>query len=285
MSLPFARLMENKALVHPTAIIDARARLGSNVTVGAYAVLRGPVTVGPGSIIREHTAIDGPTIIGRNCKIGPAAYLGMDPQHLRFVADEKAPTYLIIGDNVTIRESARLHRASHPGLEHATRIGDNCFLMGAVHVAHDCVVEPDVIMADAVLLGGHCQIGRGAFLGGGCTLHQFVNVGRLAIIAGNEAISQDVPPFSAVRYGRLKGYNAIGCKRFGMDATTITALRACFRRLRFHRTTSAALAAVRAEVRPLPEVREWMEFIETARRGIPPSRTRGLEAHGDEGEQ
>ena len=277
--------METKTLVHPTAIINSGAKLAADVAVGPYAIIGPQVTIGPGSIIHEHTVIRSHTIIGRDCKIGPAAYLGMDPQHLRFKRDENSTTYLVIGDNVTVRESSRLHRATRPGLTGATRIGDNCFLMGAVHVAHDCVVEPNVIMADAALLGGHCHIGRGAFLGGGCTIHQFVHIGRLAIISGNEPVSHDVPPFAAFRYGRLKGYNAIGCKRAGMDRETVTALRQCFQRLRQCRTTSTALAAVQSEVRQLPEVRQWVEFIEASHRGIPPTRQRQTELQDDGAEQ
>lgn len=260
--------MRRSALIHSTAIIDPRAELAGDVSVGAYAVIKGAVKIGAGSIIQEHTVIHGATQIGSGCKIGPGAYIGMDPQHLKFVADDANPTYLLIGDNVTIRESARLHRSTHPGMDHATRIGDGCFLMGATHVAHDCVLEPDVIMADAALLGGHCQIGQRSFVGGGSSLHQFVRVGRLAIIAGHEASSKDVPPFGAVRYGRLKGYNAIGCKRSGMDRATLTAIRGCYLRLRLHRQTSAALSAIRAEMPDLPEVREITEFIESSRRGI-----------------
>jgi UDP-N-acetylglucosamine acyltransferase len=260
--------MGRSAQIHPTAIIDPRAELAGDVAVGAYAVIKGAVKIGAGSIIQEHTVIHGATHIGRGCKIGPAAYIGMDPQHLKFVADEANPSYLLVGDNVTIRESARVHRATHPGIDHATKIGEGCFLMGGIHVAHDCVLEPQVIMADAALLGGHCHIGQGAFIGGGSTLHQFVRIGRLVIIAGHEASSKDVPPFGAVRYGRLKGYNAIGCKRSGMDRATLTAIRACYLRLRLHRQTSAALRAIRAEVPDVPEVREIIEFIESSRRGI-----------------
>lgn len=281
--------MGNPALIHPTAIIDPQAELADDVTVGPYAIIRGRVSIGAGSIVREHTVIHGSTIIGRNCNLGPGAYLGMDPQHLKFVPDPNNPTYLIVGDNVTIREGARLGRAMHPGRDHATRIGDNCFLMGGIHVGHDCVLENDVIMADASLLGGHCHIGRGAFLGGGCTVHQFVRVGRLVIVAGNEAFSQDAPPFAAVRHERLKGYNAVGCKRAGMDKPTVSAIRACYQRLRDRRKTSDALAAIRAEVPDLPEVREIVEFIETSRRGILPSisenarapRTVGSSSGGD----
>lgn len=254
--------------VHPTAIVDPRVRLDEGVSIGAYALLKGPLQIGAGTIIHEHSVVQGATIVSRNCKIGPAAYVGTDPQHTRFVADESDPTYLVVGDHVVIRECARLHRSTVPGLDHATRVGDHCFIMGAPHVGHDCVVENGVTLADSALLGGHCQIGEKAFIGGGCTLHQFIRVGRLSIIAGNEAISHDIPPFGAVLWGRLKAYNAIGCRRAGFDRQTITAIRAVYQRLQTHRTTSAALAAIRAEVEGLPEVQEILEFIESSRWGI-----------------
>lgn len=281
--------MEMDHSIHPTAIVDQRARLGQCVKIGPYVVIEGRVSIGDGTIIKSHSVLCGCTEIGRNCQIGPAAYVGLDPQHLRFRADAQPPTFLIIGDNVTIREGSRIHRATHAGQEHATRIGDNCFIMGAVHVAHDCVLESDVIMADAALLGGHCQVGSGAFLGGGCTIHQFVRIGRLAIIAGNEAVSFEIPPFAAFRYGCLRGYNAIGCKRSGMDRATVTAVRKCYNALRQNRTIPAALAYIRANVEQLPEVREFLDFIAAAHRGIPPSRSRGggntaSDSEGDVGE-
>jgi UDP-N-acetylglucosamine acyltransferase len=254
--------------IHPTAIIDPRAQLAPDVTIGAYAVLNGPVTIGAGTQIGAHCVLHAATEIGRNCKIGPAAYVGMDPQHLRFVADEANPSYLIIGDDVVIRESARLHRSAKPGRENATRIGDRCFIMGAAHVGHDCVLADDVILADAVLLGGHCQVGQKTFMGGGAKAHQFVRIGRLCIIAGNEGFNSDVPPFAALRYGRLKGYNAIGCRRAGMSRQALTAIRAVFHALRTHRVMSTALSAIRAEIPDLPEVREIVDFIAASRRGI-----------------
>lgn len=263
--------MAHREGVHPTAILDARVKLADGATVGAYAVIKGDVSIGAGSTILEHCVLEGSTEIGRGCRIGPGTYVGLAPQHLRFTPDEANPTYLLIGDNVIIREGARIHRATRPGREHATRIGDNCFLMGATHVAHDCVLENDVIMADAALLGGHCHIGSRTFLGGGCTLHQFVQVGRLAIIAGNEGVGHGVPPFAAVRYGRLKGYNAVGCRRAGLASDAIVAIRGAYQRLRDHRTTSAALAAIRDEVPDLPQVREIVDFIRTSKRGVLPS--------------
>jgi UDP-N-acetylglucosamine acyltransferase len=253
--------------IHPTAIIDPQVQLADGVSVGAYSIIKGPVSIGAGSIIREHCVVEGATVVGRNCKIGPAAYVGMDPQHLRFIPDTSDPTYLVIGDNVTIRESARIHRSTKPGIEHATRLGENCFIMGAAHVGHDCVIEADVILADGVLLGGHCRIGQRTFMGGGCTIHQFVRIGRLCIIGGNEALTQDVPPFGAMRFGRLKGYNAIGCRRAGIDRQTLASIRGVYHRLRNIRTTSAALASIRAELPDSPEIQEIVQFIESSKRG------------------
>jgi UDP-N-acetylglucosamine acyltransferase len=144
-------------------------------------------------------------------------------------------------------------------------------LMASSHVGHDCHIGDDVILANAVLLGGHVQLGTKAFIGGGATIHQFVRIGRLAIIAGNEAFSHDVPPFAAVRYRGLKGYNAIGCKRSGMPRESISAIRKAFRCLHTHRMLPSALAAIR-EIRPqVPEVIELLEFLESSHRGVIPS--------------
>jgi len=259
--------MGSIARIHPTAIIDPQAQLADDVAVGAYTVIKGLVTIGPGTVVHEHCVIQGATVIGRNCKIGPGAYVGTDPQHLRFVPDEAAPTYLVIGDNVIIREAAHLNRASKPGIENATRIGDHCFIMGTGHVGHDCILEPHVVLADGAMLGGHSHIGERAFLGGGVAIHQFVRVGRLCIISGNEALSHDIPPFGAARYGRLKGYNAVGCRRSGMSREEINAIRGVYYRLRNIRATTAVLAAIRTDLPDLPVVRELVSFIESSRRG------------------
>lgn len=260
--------------IHPTAIIEPAAELAGDVSVGAYAVIRGKVAIGAGTVVREHTIIQGSTRIGGGCTLGPAAYIGLDPQHLKFRHSDAAPTWLIIGDDVVVRETATVNRAFHAGEDHATRIGNRCFLMAGVHIAHDCVLGEDVTLANATLLGGHCRIGDRAFLGGGSGLHQFVRVGRLAMIGGNEPVSKDVPPFGAVFYRRLKGYNAVGCRRAGMSRQVITAIRATYQRLQMRPTTSSAVAAIRNEVPDFPEVREIVQFITESKRGIATSRDR-----------
>jgi UDP-N-acetylglucosamine acyltransferase len=256
------------ASIHPTAIVDPRAELAEGVCIGAYSVIKGPVRIGAETVIHEHSHVQGQTVIGRKCQIGPAAFVGLPPQHLH--ADPEIGQ-LIIGDHVMIRETATVHRSIKAGDENATRLGNHVFIMGSVHVAHDCVLEDYAIAANGVLLGGHCQIGVRAFLGGGCTLHQFVRVGRLAIVAGNEKSTQDIPPFAAMRYGVLKGYNAIGCKRAGLDRATIHAIRSAFHCLHSHRLTTAAVNAIRQMQSPVPEVNELIEFITSSKRGIVPS--------------
>src|SRR4051812_38060048 len=142
------------ATIHATAIVDPRARLSAGVDVGPYCVIEGRVEIGPGTIVSAHSVIRGHTVIGASCRIGPAAYVGMDPQHLRFDSSN-GETSLVIGDEVIIRETATLHRSMRPGFDHATRVGDRCFVMAAAHVGHDCRVGNDVVLANAVLLAGH----------------------------------------------------------------------------------------------------------------------------------
>jgi len=256
------------AKIHPTALVDSGVELAPDVSIGAYSIIKGPVSIGAGTIIHEHTHVQGKTRIGQQCKIGPAAYVGLPPQHLK--ADPEVGA-LIIGDGVIIRETASVHRAIHAGEENATRVGNNCFIMGGAHIGHDCVLGHSVIMANAALLGGHCRIGDQAFLGGGVGLHQFVRVGRLAIIGGKEVVTQEVLPFAAVRDRGLRGYNAIGCKRAGMSREVIAAIRGVFRCIHAHRLIENAVEEIRLTVPDLPEVRELLDFIATAKRGIVPS--------------
>lgn len=256
------------ATIHPTAIVDSRADLADDVQVGAYSVIKGFVTVGAGTVIQEHCHIHGHTIIGRDCCIGPAAYVGLPPQHLKYRGET---TFLVIGDGVTIRETVTIHRAATPGLDHATRVGSRCYLMGAAHVGHDSVVGEDVIIANAVLLAGHVSIGSGTFVGGGASIHQFVRCGRLAVLGGNARVNQDVPPFAAVIPAGLKAYNAVGCRRAGLPREVLVAIRAAFRCIHTNRSMRSAIAEIRANVPDVPEVREILQFISFTRRGIIPS--------------
>jgi UDP-N-acetylglucosamine acyltransferase len=254
--------------IHPTAIIDRRAELADDVAVGAYSIIKGAVSIGPGTVIQEQCHIHGNTSIGRRCKIGPGAFVGLPPQHLKHDGEG---TRAVIGDEVIIREMASIHRSIHAEDGHATRIGNRCMIMANGHVGHDCKLGEDVILANGVLLGGFCELGNRVFVGGGAVIHQFVRVGRLAIIAGNEPISHDIPPFAAARYRGLKGYNAVGCKRSGMSRETIHAVRAAYRCLHYNRTVPAAVMEIRRTVSNEPEIQELLEFISATKRGILPS--------------
>lgn len=256
------------ARIHPTALVDPKAELADDVEVGAFAIIKGHVQIGAGTIIRDRTHIQGHTVIGKRCKFGPLALVGLDPQHMRYNGEA---THLVIGDDVVIREMANVHRAYNPGIEHATRIGDRCFLMGSCHVGHDSQIGNDVIIASASMLAGHCLVGDRVFIGGACAVHQFCRIGRLAIIGGMEPVSRDIPPFAAVRYGGLKAYNMIGCRRGGITQQSIHAIRSAYYCLHHNRTLTQAVAQIRCNVQETPEVAELVSFLTTTKRGIHPS--------------
>ncbi len=253
------------AQIHPTAIVDRRAELADDVTVGAYSIIKEGVKIAAGTQVLESSHIHGNTIIGRNCRIGPGAYVGTPPQHTKF--DGKG-TGLIVGDNVVVRETATIHRSisTEPGRE--TRVGNRTYLMGGAHIGHDAVVGDDVMLAQHAMLGGHTIIGDRVFIGGGSAIHQFARVGRIAIISGVEAITHDVPPFAAGRYGGLKGYNAIGCKRAGLPQATLHAIRSAYHIIHRNRTWPGAIAQIQAEVPLLPEIQEIIDFVRSTKRGV-----------------
>ncbi|HET6251864.1 MAG TPA: acyl-ACP--UDP-N-acetylglucosamine O-acyltransferase [Tepidisphaeraceae bacterium] len=258
--------------IHPTAIVDPRAQLAGDVRVEAYAVIGAGVIIGPGSVVFSHSILQGPTRIGANCQIGPAAYVGLDPQHLHFLSQtDRPPTWLVVGDRTIIRETATLHRSTKAGEENATRVGHDCLVMASAHVAHDCRIGNHVTLANAVMMGGHCQVGDRVFLGGGCGVHQFTRIGRLAIISGNEAVSRDVPPFAATRYGGLKGYNAIGCRRSGLSHDALKSIRQAYYCIHTNRTTRRIVKAIEETVPQTAEVRELVDFMSHSKRGMQPS--------------
>lgn len=255
--------------IHTTAVVDPRVEMADDVQIGPYVVIEGKVKLGAGVVVGAHSIIRGQTQIGAACRIGPSAHVGLDPQHLQF--DPSVETHLLIGAGTIIREGASVHRSTKPGIDHATRVGSDCFLMGYSHVAHDCQVGDRVILANGVLLGGHVEVGGRAFLGGGSVVHQFVKIGRLAVIGGNETVTRDVPPFAAVRYGGIKAYNAVGCRRAGIDRAGIVSIRKAFLCLHAKRTTPAAAEAIRSLEPQTTQIREILDFIAAATRGIQPS--------------
>jgi len=254
--------------LHPTAIVDARAALADSVEIGAYCIIKGAVSLGPGTIVHEHSHIHGQTTVGSNCRIGPAAFVGLDPQHRGYTG---APTRLVIGNENVIREGASIHRSFKSDEAHATVLGDRNYLMGQSHVGHDCILGNDITIANGALLGGHVTVGDKCFIGGGAVVHQFVRIGRLAVMSGNDRTARDIPPFAAARELSLKGFNIVGCRRSEIPSATIKAIRAAYHCIHTNRNLSIAVQKIKETVPQVPEVLELIEFIATTHRGIQPS--------------
>ena len=200
-------------MIHPTAVIDASAELGADVSVGAYSVIGPDVTIGARTVIGPHVVINGPTRIGEDNRIHQFASLGDAPQDKKY-ADE--PTRLEIGDRNTIREFVTFNRGTVQD-EGVTRIGDDNWIMAYVHIAHDCRIGNQAIMANNASLAGHVTVGDYAILGGFTLIHQFCTIGAHALTAFGSHVSMDVPPYVTVggTPARAHGLNMEGLRRRG----------------------------------------------------------------------
>lgn len=213
--------------IHPTAIVGPNVKLGENVFIGPYCVLDGNITIGDGSRLVSHVAIGGNTSIGKNCQIFPFASLGHPPQDLKFKGE---PSTLVIGDNCAIREHVTMNPGTEGGAMNTT-VGNNCLFMVGSHVAHDCQVSDNVILANNATLAGHVEVGTHAIIGGLAAIHQFVRIGAHAIVGGMSGVEHDVIPYGSVMGERanLAGLNLVGMKRRGFDRDTIHALRNAYK--------------------------------------------------------
>ncbi len=212
--------------IHPSAIIEEGAQIGDGVTIGPYCCIGPNVSLADNVELKSHVVIDGRTSIGEGTRIFPFASLGHEPQDLKYDGENSV---VEIGARTTIREYVTVHPGTDGGGGN-TKIGDDCLLMGSVHVAHDCIIGNNVILAQATVLGGHVIIDDFAILGGSVGVHQFVRIGAHAMIGGMSAVDHDVIPFGSVSGERavLGGLNIIGMKRRGMNREEISALRSAF---------------------------------------------------------
>ena len=217
------------ASIHPTAIVDAGAQLDDSVRVGAYALIGAHVRIGAGSSIGPHCVIEGRTTIGRDNTIFQFASLGAAPQDKKYAGE---PTELHIGERNTIREFCTFNTgtAQDAGV---TRIGDDNWVMAYVHIAHDCQVGSQTILANNATLAGHVHVGDWAIIGGLTGVHQFVKVGAHVMAGFASHISQDVPPFMLVDGNPLavRGFNVEGLRRRGFGAARIAAVKQMHRLL------------------------------------------------------
>ena len=256
---------------HPTAIIDPRARIAADVSVGAYSVIGAEVEIDAGSSVGSHTTIEGPTRIGRDNHIGSHAAIGGDPQDKKYHGERSE---LVIGDGNTIREFVTLNRGTEDG-GGITRIGDDNWIMAYVHVAHDCQLGSHLILANNATLAGHVHLGDWVFIGGLTGVHQFVKIGAHAMAGFSSAVTQDVPPFMTVDGNPLavRGFNAEGMRRRGFSAERIAAVKQMHRLLyRDGLTFDDARARIAALAEATPEaaadVRLVGDFLASAKRGI-----------------
>ena len=253
--------------IHPSAIVDPGAALGSDVRVGAYTVIGADVQIGDGCVIGSHVSILGPTRIGRNNRIHSHAAIGDDPQDKKFKGER---TELVIGDDNVIREFCTLHRGTGSG-GGVTRIGDDNWLLAYVHVAHDCQIGSHCILSNNCALAGHVVIGDWVVLGGYTLLHQFCRVGDHAFTAMNAKINADVPPFVLVGgdYAVPRGINSEGLKRRGFDPGRVRSIRRAYKTL-YNSGLSltdakAQLAQMAAEA---PDIAAMLGFIERSERSL-----------------
>ena len=215
--------------IHPTAIVDSKAKLGDGVVIGPYCVVEAGVTLGDSVRLHSHVVVGGLTRIGAETEIYPFASIGLPPQDLKYSGEYSE---LIIGERNRIRE----HVTMNPGTSEGgmiTRVGDDCLFMVGSHVAHDCLMGDHIVMANNATLAGHVVVGDYAILGGLSAVHQFVRIGRHAIVGGMSGVENDVIPYGSVMgdRARLSGLNVIGLKRRNFAKDEIHNLRTAYRML------------------------------------------------------
>ena len=253
--------------IHPTAIVDSNAELGSDVNVGPYTVISGDVKIGSGTTIGSHSTIDSYSDIGPNCEIYPHVSIGAPPQAIRYKGEK---TITKIGQGSIIREFATIHRGTAFG-EGLTEVGEENFLMAYTHIAHDCRTGKRVIMANNATLAGHITIGDYVTIGGLTAIHQFVRIGDYAYVGGKSALVKDIIPFviAAGDRAKLHGINKVGLRRMGFSEETIMAIKKAYRILfRLGLTINEAMERLAAQGPLDPMVELMLSFIKSTERGI-----------------
>ncbi len=256
--------------IHPTAVIDPSAELDPTVSVGPYSIIEKGVCIGADTIIKSHTVVTGPTFIGSGNTIGPFATIGAPPQDLKYQGEDST---LVIGNNNQIREYVSIHRGT-AGDRSETTVGNNNLLMGYVHIAHDCDVGNNVIMANGATLAGHVYVYDHAILGGLVAVHQFSRIGSHSYIGGVSGISMDVPPFIIVsgtrRDTRVSGINKVGLRRHGFDKETIKKLDKAYKII-FLTPGQLLKDALDETIREIPDcdaVNHLVVFFRTSKQGV-----------------
>jgi UDP-N-acetylglucosamine acyltransferase len=254
-------------MIHPTAVIDPKADIDSNVEIGPHSIIEADVQIGSGTIIGPHVVIQPYVTIGSDCHIFQYASIGAVPQAIKFQGEK---TFLKIGRGTVVREFVTINRGTGFG-GGITEIGEENFLMAYAHIAHDCKTGRRVLLANNATLAGHISIGDFVTIGGLVAIHQFVRVGNYAYIGGKSAVVKDIPPYviAAGDRAKLYGLNSVGLKRQGFSQDTLSLLKKTYRILfRIGLTLNEAIERVKAEVDQVPEVVNLIKFIKSSQRGI-----------------
>ncbi len=250
----------------PLAYIHPEAKIAKNVVIEPFSTISKNVVIGEGTWIGPNVTIMEGARIGKNCKIFPGSVIAAEPQDLKFEGEE---SLAIIGDNTTIRENVTVNRGTKASGK--TEVGNNCLLMANVHVAHDCIVKDHAILVNNVALAGHVEIDEWAILGGLSAVHQFVKIGKHAMISGGALVRKDVPPYIKAAKEPLQyaGVNSIGLRRRGFKTETINQIQDIYRII-FQKVNniSLALEMIEAELPASPERDEILLFIKNSPRGI-----------------
>lgn len=259
--------------IDPTACVHPSAELDYGVVVGPYTVIGEGVRIGRDTRISSHVVIDDWTTMGKNCNIFQFASIGAPPQDLGYKGEK---TEVILGDNNTIREFVTIHRATTKDLR-KTVCGSNNLFMNYVHVAHDCNLGDNIIMANSATLAGHVTIQNNAIVGGLVAVHQYVNIGAYCIIGGASAVSKDIPPYVMAVGNRAKlyGLNTVGLRRQGFSKQEIEEIKKCYHII-FRSSLGRQEAAEKLieELPASPHARRFYDFLKASKRGIARERTK-----------
>lgn len=252
--------------IHPTAIVHPSAELGAGVNVGAYSIVGPDVIIGDGCSIEPHVIVEPYTTVGDNCRICSGAILGGQPQDHKFKGER---TLLVIGNNNIIREYVTVHRATGEG--NATVIGSDNMLMAYCHIGHNCQLGNNISMANMVGISGHVIVEDRVVFGGMVGVHQFVRIGKMAMVGGFSKIVQDVPPFAMVdgRPAKVYDLNVIGLRRSGVRPDVRNGLRQAYKLLyRSNLNLSQAVESIESEIEPSTERDYLLEFVRNVKVGF-----------------
>lgn len=252
--------------IHPQAIVEPGAKLGKNVTIEPFAVIKSTVTLEDSVVIKSHAYIDGHTTIGEGTIVWPSASIGTKTQDLKFRGEK---TFVTIGKRCEIREFVTINSSCQENS--VVKIGDQCLIMAYCHVAHNCEIGNRVVMSNSAMLAGHVLVGDCAIIGGMTPVHQFSRIGSYAMVGGFSRVPRDIPPYTVgggfpYKFG---GINIIGLKRHKFPLDVRIALSKAFKiTYRSGLRLEEAIAQIENEIEPMEEIKHWIEFCKSSKRGL-----------------